>query len=216
LVSRLALSVADTELALASAFAEHINSTVDIKQRIELARLMQDKLSIAQKLYEMLEGFGFHAKEYLTEAQSHHITACGDCQHLGLSALKYPLKDWADVGAATFLVGNAIATEFVEAKLSSYLPWADHARESLPVERRSIESALGIIISFKKSAEDRQRIQEALDSWYVRIRSCYATWLLDEDSARAMGIRRRSTQAMVKQWTTVSTEELAALGFALG
>lgn len=216
LVSRLALTVADTELALASGFAEHINETVDLKQRIELARLIQDKLSIAEKLYEMLGGFGFHADEYLMEVQSHKASACGDCQDVGLSALKYPLKDWADVGAATFLLGNAIAAEFEEAKTSSYQPWANNARESLPIERRAVEAGLGIVLGARRDAATRERMQEALDGWYQRIKACYSTWLLDDATARDMGIRRRSSQIMVNQWTTVCREELTAVGFTLG
>lgn len=215
LMSRLALSVADTELALSSAFADHINSTNDLKQRIDLARLIQEKLSIAQRIYEMLEGFGFHVDQYMAEIKLLDSSNCQNCNQVGLSALKYPLVTWADVGAATFLVSTAIALEFEGARSSSYQPWINCATESLALEGRSIEAALGIIGSFRRTAEQREVMQQSLSSWYSRIRACYSTWLLDEETALSLGIRKSLSAVMVENWTNKCRRELATLGFQL-
>lgn len=215
LMSRLALSIADTEVAMSSAFADHLNFPNDLKQRIDLARLIQEKLSIAERIYEMLQGFGFHPAQYLDEIHSLQSSNCQDCRQVGLSALKYPLATWADVGAATFLVSNAIAAEFEEARTSIYQPWVTCASESLPIELRSVEAGLSIIVSFRKSEEQKALMQEALTNWYGRIRSCYATWLLDEETAMAMGIRSRRGALMVTNWTNLCKRELAALGYQL-
>ena len=146
---RLMSSFVDSQLAASAGFAGAVNWAPGIKARIAASRITLEKADHAERVLDLMVGFGTDATLYerahdwaaraprdsTPEARRHG----GDMR---LSVFHAPLTGWTDAVVMNVLMGLATQHAVGELSRSSYQPFADVLRDILPREKRHMELGL--------------------------------------------------------------------------
>lgn len=218
---RLMSSFVDSELAGSAGFADAINMAPGIRERIAASRITLEKADHAERVLDLMEGFGTDKALY---NQAHDWAARTgrdarlDARRQGgdmrLSVFHYPLTGWTDAVVMNVLMGSATLHAVGELARSSYQPLAEVLRDILPRERRHMELGL----------EGLQKIvagggpDEALASvgyWMPRVAETFGpAQSASFDRLKAFGLRQTDNETLRRAWRADAEAMLAPLGLA--
>ena len=129
---RLMSSFVDSELAGSAGFADAVNLAPGIKERIAASRIVLEKADHAERVLDLMEGFGTDKALY---NKAHNWSARGpreaqvDARRQGgdmrLSVFHYPLAGWTDAVVMNVLMGQATLVHLDETARCSYQPLAE-------------------------------------------------------------------------------------------
>ncbi len=215
---RLMSSFVDSELAGSAGFADAINWAPGIKERIAASRITLEKADHAERVLDLMEGFGTDKARY---NQAHDWAARGprdalvDPRRQGgdmrLSVFHYPLNGWTDAVVMNVLMGLATQCALGEMARCSYQPLADVLREILPRERRHME--LGLEGLERLAVTDRDNAAASVAYWLPRVAETFGPARSERfERLRRMGLRHTDNETMRQAWRAEVEQVLAPLG----
>lgn len=219
---RLVVVFADSELAGAAGFCPYINRGPGLRERIVAAKIVTEKYVHAEMALKLLEPFGVNPALYVcSHAWDSRLDRTIDLgtRRIGgdkrLNVFHYPIEGWEDAVVFNMLMGGATAIQLAEMAQSSYAPLAAAIGLILPREKQHAqlgESGVGQAIARSGS---KSAAQAAVDYWHPRVAATFGR--VDSDHAATYiqyGLRRRSSAAMLGDWTSQSAAALKRLGLA--
>ncbi|TMV92293.1 phenylacetic acid catabolic [Thioclava sp. BHET1] len=213
---RLMSSFVDSELAGSAGFAAAINWAPGIKSRIAASRITLEKADHAERVLDLMEGFGTDKALYerahdwaAREPRDSTLEAKRHGGDMRLSVFHYPLTGWTDAVVMNVLMGLATQHAVGELARCSYQPLADVLRDVLPREKRHME--LGIEGLERIGASDAAKASVAY--WMPRVAETFGPAQSDRfDRLKAMGLRLTDNETLRKAWRTEAEQTLCALG----
>lgn len=220
-VVRLMTIFADTELAWAAGYADHINRAPGMRERVVTARIVAEKLGHAERVLTLLQPFGVKPELYI---RSHAWTARLDRnidignRRIGedkrLNVLHYPLEGWTDAVAMNALFGATTVVHLDELANCSYAPLAEAMTDIVTCEGE--HAALGV--NGLRQAVERQgptAAQVAVDYWYPRVADTFGVVGSDRYTLyRDYGLRRHANAELLARWQETVSPWLAELNLA--
>ena len=213
---RLMSSFVDSQLAASAGFAGAINWAPGIKARIAASRITLEKADHAERVLDLMEGFGTDATLYeqahdwsARESRDSTLEAKRHGGDMRLSVFHYPLTGWTDAVVMNVLMGLATQHAVGELTHCSYQPLADVLRDLLPRERRHME--LGLEGLERSGATDEAKASVAY--WMPRVAETFGPAQSDRfERLKAMGLRRTDNETLRQSWRTEAERTLSALG----
>lgn len=213
---RLMSSFVDSQLAASAGFANAINWAPGIKARIAASRITLEKADHAERVLDLMEGFGTDAALYerahdwsAREARGSTLEARRHGGDMRLSVFHYPLDGWTDAVAMNVLMGLATQHAVGELTHCSYQPFADVLRDLLPRERRHME--LGIEGLERIGPTDEARASVAY--WMPRVAETFGPAKSERfDKLKLMGLRRVDNETLRNLWRAEAERTLGSLG----
>lgn len=215
---RLMSSFVDSELAGSAGFAAAINWAPGIKERIAASRITLEKADHAERVLDLMQGFGTDKALY---NQTHDWAARGsrddriDPRRQGgdmrLSVFHYPLTGWTDAVVMNVLMGMATLHALTEMERSSYQPLAEVMRDLLPREQRHME--LGQEGLERLVQTDRDGVLASVAYWMPRVAETFGPAQSDRfERQRSMGLRHTDNETLRQNWRAQAGSALTALG----
>lgn len=216
---RLMATFVDSELAGSAGFADTINDAPGIKERIAAARIVLEKTDHAERVLAVMETFGADKARYAV----HHPWAArmardadiGATRHGGdmrLSVFHYPLQGWIDAVTMNVLMGEAVGVQLRELSRVSYAPLAEVFRAIAPREARHTELGLEGLARIAASEEGRAKAREAAAFWRPRVAASFGVAGSQRfDTLKRFGLRHRTNEELLAEWTGIVDARLAAL-----
>lgn len=213
---RLMSSFVDSELAGSAGFAGAINWAPGIKARIAASRITLEKADHAERVLELMEGFGTDKALYerahdwaARESRESTLEAKRHGGDMRLSVFHYPLTGWTDAVVMNVLMGLATQHAVGELARSSYQPLAEVLREILPREKRHME--LGIEGLERIGATDEARASVAY--WMPRVAETFGPATSERfEKQKAMGLRHTDNETLRAAWRAEAESVLSGLG----
>ncbi len=214
---RLMSSFVDSELAGSAGFAAAINWAPGIKERIAASRITLEKADHAERVLDLMEGFGTDKARY---TQSHDWAARGPREavldprrhgsDMRLSVFHYPLTGWTDAVVMNVLMGSATVHAVSELASGSYQPLGEVLREILPRERRHME--LGLEGLAKILPEKRDEARASVQYWLPRVAETFGPAQSERlERLKAMGLRQTDNETLRQRWGAEIGATLASL-----
>ncbi|RMC35605.1 Phenylacetic acid catabolic protein [Paracoccus alkanivorans] len=215
---RLMSSFVDSELAGSAGFAAAINWAPGIKERIAASRITLEKTDHAERVLDLMEGFGTDKARY---EQAHDWAARGprdtlvDARRHGgdmrLSVFHYPLTGWTDAVVMNVLMGSATLHAVGELARCSYQPLAEVLRDILPRERRHME--LGLEGLERIVVTGRGEAAASVAYWMPRVAETFGPAQSDRfDRLKALGLRHDDNETLRRAWRAEAEALLTPLG----
>ncbi|CUH68742.1 1,2-phenylacetyl-CoA epoxidase, subunit A [Thalassovita gelatinovora] len=215
-------SYVDSVLAGAAGFAEIINYSPGIRERIASARVVLEMNQTAGRILDVLETFGTDQKYYVARhpwanrlARGADIGGKRMKEDLRLAVYNYPLRGWNDGVFHNLLMSRAAACQIKDHCHISYQPAVDAFRDVLPVIEAHIRIAdAGAALCLKQ--DGAEEAQASIDYWWPRVGLCFGRSDTDrERSQLKLGLKRTNNQLLRQQWKEDSEQALAKLGLQL-
>ena len=219
-VLRLMASFVDSELAASSGFAAAINFAPGIRERIAASRITLEKADHAERVLAVMGSFGTDTARYQTQhdwaarvARDADLGASRSGGDMRLSVFHYPITGWADAVVMNVLMGLATGVQMTELCRVSYAPLAEVFREIAPREARHADSGLAGLARLVADPEGRAAVQASLDYWRPRVAASFGVAGSDRHRTLArFGLRHRTNEALLAEWTATTATRLAPLG----
>lgn len=215
---RLMSSFVDSELAGSAGFADAINWAPGIKERIAASRITLEKADHAERVLDLMEGFGTDKALYnkahdwaARGPRDAHVDPRRQGGDMRLSVFHYPLIGWTDAVVMNVLMGLATLRAIDEMARCSYQPFADVLREIAPRERRHME--LGLEGLERLVEQDRETAAASVAYWLPRVAETFGPARSERfDRLRQMGLRHTDNETMRQTWRAEVESVLAPLG----
>lgn len=213
---RLMSSFVDSELAGSAGFAGAINWAPGIKARIAASRITLEKADHAERVLDLMEGFGTDKALYerahdwaAREGRDSTLEARRHGGDMRLSVFHYPLTGWTDAVVMNVLMGLATQHAVGELARCSYQPLAEVLRDILPREKRHME--LGLEGLERIGATDEARASVAY--WLPRVAETFGPAVSERfEKQRAMGLRHTDNETLRNAWRAEAESALSRLG----
>ncbi|MBN8188640.1 phenylacetate-CoA oxygenase subunit PaaI [Salipiger thiooxidans] len=213
---RLMSSFVDSELAGSAGFAGAINWAPGIKARIAASRITLEKADHAERVLDLMEGFGtdkaLYERAHDWAAREGRDSTLEVKRHGGdmrLSVFHYPLTGWTDAVVMNVLMGLATQHAVGELARCSYQPLAEVLRDILPREKRHME--LGLEGLERIGATDEARASVAY--WMPRVAETFGPAVSERfEKQRAMGLRHTDNETLRSAWRAEAESVLSPLG----
>ena len=217
---RLMSSFVDSELAGSAGFSNAINWAPGITQRIAASRITLEKAANAEKVLDLMEDFGTDKARYnrahdwaARMPRDAAIDACRQGGDMRLSVFHAPLVSWVDACVMNLLMGVATGIQLGELAQVSYSPLADVIRDIAPVEVRHKELGRVGLKDICATAQGRREAEASVDYWLPRVAATFGVVGSERfERLNKMGLRHRTNEALLGEWTEAAKAELAALG----
>lgn len=217
---RLMASFVDSELAGSAGFAESINDAPGIKSRIAAARITLEKAAHAQKVLAVMAEFGVDSDRYegvhpwaARVSREADIGASRQGGDMRLSVFHYPLQGWIDAVVMNVLQGLAAKVQLAELSQVSYQPLAEVFRAIAPVEGRHAELGIEGLAQIARTEEGRAAAEASIAYWRPRVAAGFgAAHSARFERLARLGLRHRTNEALLTDWTTAVDAALADLG----
>ncbi|MCB2099813.1 MAG: phenylacetate-CoA oxygenase subunit PaaI [Rhodobacterales bacterium] len=206
-IVRLMTIFVDTELAWAAGYADMINQAPGMRERVVAAHIVAEKLDHAQRVMDLLEGFGVKPELYV---RSHAWTARLDrnvdlgTRQVGddkrLNVLYYPMEGWTDSVVMNGLFGAATVIHLNEVATCSYAPLADVMAGILEREKEHAAAAVKGMVQAAERA-GTAAAQASVAYWFPRIAATFGR--LDSKryaQYRDLGLRQGTNADLLTQW----------------
>lgn len=216
LLCGLLLQYADSEMSGACTYAHAFSLSPGIAEKMEILRIAREKLQLADKTYRLVAQSGMNVDKYIASHSFESRLARG--VDLGfrrvsadrrLNALMYPVESWPDLLIFTYLMTSMACLQLNDFAESSFSPWAELAREHLPIELSQNEFALNCMrkIATNQMARDAMRLSKQF--WFAKVQACFGA----ADSQRnsqflEYGLKKSRNEDLSKRF---EAEVLAAL-----
>lgn len=213
---RLMSSFVDSELAGSAGFAEAINWAPGIKARIAASRITLEKADHAERVLDLMEGFGTDKALYerahdwaAREGRDSTLEAKRHGGDMRLSVFHYPLTGWTDAVVMNVLMGLSAQHAVGELARCSYQPFAEVLRDILPREKRHME--LGLEGLERVGATDEAKASVAY--WMPRVAETFGPAVSERfEKQRAMGLRHTDNETLRDAWRAEAESTLSGLG----
>lgn len=217
---RLMASFVDSELAGSAGFADSINTSPGIRERIAAARITAEKVGNAGKVLEIMGDFGADSAKYA----DHHdwaarlprdadIGATRQGSDMRLSVFHYPLQGWVDAVVMNVLMGKASVIQLGELSRISYQPLADVFRAILPVEQKHLDLGIEGLKRVLTTEDGREAVRAALDYWKPRVAASFGVSGSERfDRLARFGLRHEKNEALAARWKSETEALLSATG----
>lgn len=217
---RLMASFVDSELAASAGFAASINFAPGIQARISASRITLEKADHAGRVLDVMGTFGTDTARYQTQhdwasrlGRDADLGAARQGADMRLSVFHYPIIGWADAVVMNVLMGLATGVQMTELTRLSYAPLAEVFREIAPREARHTE--LGLVGLAQLIEQDRDGVQTAIAYWRPRVAATFGmAGSARFGMLRRYGLRHRSNEDLLTDWTQQLDTQLGALALA--
>ncbi len=206
---RLMASFVDSELAGAAGFADVINLGPGVRERIAASRIVLEKLDHAERVLQIMGGFGANVARY----QNVHPFAAriGRDDDIGLKRLAgdmrlnvfhYPITSWADSVVLNVLMGTATVIQLGDYAVMSYQPLGEIFRAILPREHRHAELGVeGLDAIGARGGAAQSEISASVDYWFPKVAATFgAPNSPRTELLRRFGVRRRTNADLLDEW----------------
>lgn len=219
---RIMASFVDSELAGAAGFADTINDGPGIKERIAASRIVLEKLDHAERVLDVMGGFGADTARYVnhhpwTERLSRDadIGATRQGADMRLNVFHYPIEGWTDAVVMNVLMGLAVGIQLEEMTHVSYQPLADVFRAILPHEQRHCELGIEGLRRIVADESQRAAVRASLAYWMPRVAASFGQAGSKRfEMLRRFGLRQRTNDALLADWQAATDAHLRDLGIA--
>lgn len=215
---RLMSSFVDSELAGSAGFAAAINWAPGIKERIAASRITLEKADHAERVLDLMQGFGTDKALYnqahdwaARVSRDDRIDPRRQGGDMRLSVFHYPLTGWTDAVVMNVLMGMATLHALTEMQRSSYQPLAEVISDLLPRERRHME--LGREGLERLARSDRDGVRASVAYWMPRVAETFGPAQSERfEKQRGMGLRHTDNETLRQSWRAQAGSVLTALG----
>ena len=216
---RLMATFVDSELAGSAGFAEVINDAPGIKERIAAARIVLEKTDHAERVLAVMGEFGADQGRYAVHhpwaarmERDAEIGAMRRGSDMRLSVFHYPLQGWTDSVVMNVLMGLAVSVQLKEFSRISYAPLAEVFDAIAPREQRHAELGVEGLSRIVASEEGRLDARKAVAFWHPRVAASFGqAGSARFETLKRFGLRHQSNEALLQDWTTAASRQLAAL-----
>lgn len=220
---RLMASFIDSELAASAGFAEAINHSPGIRQRINAAKIVLEKARHAGAVLELMGEFGADTERYAGShpwnARIHREDDIGrsraDGRDMRLSVFYYPFEGWNDAVIMNVLMGIASSIQLEELSKISYAPLAETFREIIPEENAHTELGIVELHHIMKDKSGSDSLQKSIKYWLPRIEATFGQIESDRfERLQSYGLKHRTNRDMLDQFKKNTGDFLARLAIA--
>lgn len=206
---RIMASFVDSELAGAAGFADMINAAPGIRERVDAARIVLEKLDHADRVLRIMGEFGVDTARYANvhpwAARAARDDDFGTTRRGGdmrLNVFHYPFVGWTDSVVMNVLMGEATALQLQDLSECSYQPLADAFARILPREQHHADLGKDGLAKIAASGESaRAEISQSIDYWWPRVAATFGgRSSARADMLRRFGLRRRSNEDLMSLW----------------
>jgi 1,2-phenylacetyl-CoA epoxidase catalytic subunit len=217
LATSIILQFADSQMAGAAGFADFINQGTSINDRLQISKMVAEKMSMAKLAYDLLAGLNFNSDRYIAnhsfQARVLRDTFFGFSRSSAdkrLNALLYPLESFDDMLIFTYLLAvmaKLLVGEFAD---SRFAPLKNLAEHCLPIESSHADLALEMLK--KRIPQQREKLQVSLTYWYPRVEtSAGPPDSLRNQWHRKFGLKQSQNVEIKETWRKEVTTQLSAL-----
>lgn len=217
---RLMSSFVDSELAASAAFADTINFSRSIRERISASLITLEKADHAERVLRIMGDFGTDTRRY----QLDHDWAArlprdtdpmaarreGDMR---LAVFHYPLIGWSDAVVMNVLQGLATQVQMEELTRVSYTPLAEVFREIAPREARHVATGLEGLAQIVNDPQGREETRTAIAYWQPRVALSFGSSGSERyDLLARFGLRHKRNEELLASYEKLVAEQLQPLG----
>ena len=219
-IRRLMVAFVDSELAGAAGFVDIINKAPGMRERCTASRIVSEKFDHAQKVLELLEGFGVNTDLYVQshpwDARLSRTIDLGNRRIGGdkrLNIFHYPYEGWLDSVVMNMLMGLASSIQLEEISHCSYAPLAAVMGEIADTEAEHAELGRKGLVKSLENGYSLEAAQASVDYWYARVVATFGkadSQRFEQD--KAYGLRKTSNADLLAKWEDRIAEQLARVG----
>ena len=207
---KLMTGFADSQLAAAAGLARVLNEGPSLRERMALARIVYEKIQIAETVLEIASTFGADISRYAAyHAWDSRVDRDADlppARREGdrrLAVFHFPIANWTDGLVMHHLMSQVTLVQLEEYAHVCYEPLGTALRGLIPVEtRHAMLAREGIAHELARGHRDM--VQAALDYWWPKAGASFgARRSAKYRELRRMGLLRRPNETLLKDWTTL-------------
>lgn len=175
------LQFADSQLAGATGYATIVNSAPTLNDRTGLARIVIEKLEMAQRSYALLQNHhGMDVEQYVRShgwearvMRGARLALRRPVTDRRWHALMFPLEGWLDMTVFAYLMSSMTCLMLENFLSCSFSPLCQLATECLPVEQCHQSFGQQQLRNALRDARNGTAIQASLDYWFNRVAACF-------------------------------------------
>lgn len=221
LTTGILLQFADSQMAGAAGFAPFINKGATIEDRLNISKMVAEKMSMAKDAYELLSGLNFKVDRYLSshcfESRVLRDSFLGFSRSSAdkrLNALLYPLESFEDMLVFTYLLATMAKLMLGEFADSKFVPLKELACSCLPLETSHANLALAILA--RKAESHKKQIELSYQYWYPRVEtSAGPPDSLRNEWHKRFGLKHSDNVEIKEEWKQEVSRELKKLALEL-
>lgn len=222
LATGIILQFADSEMAGAAGFAPFINKCPSIDDRINVSRMVTEKMSMAKEAYAILDGLNFNTYRYLNGhcfdsrvLRDSFLGFSRSSADKRLNALLYPLENFEDMLVFTYLLAVMAKLMLKEFSEASFQPLRQMALKCLEIESSHADLALEALSKRAGQTESKKQIELSLDYWYGRVEtSAGPADSLRNEWHRRFGLKKSDNIHVRDEWREEVLSHLQKMGIA--
>lgn len=206
---RIMASFVDSELAGAAGFADMINAGPGIRERVDAARIVLEKLDHADRVLRIMGEFGVDTARYqnvhpwaarVARDEDLGVTRRGG--DMRLNVFHYPFAGWTDSIVMNVLMGEASVLQLGDLAECSYQPLGEALSRILPREQNHADLGREGLAKLAASGDSaRSEISQSVDYWWPRVAATFGGRSSTRaDMLRRLGLRRRSNEELLSLW----------------
>jgi ring-1,2-phenylacetyl-CoA epoxidase subunit PaaA len=219
LATGIILQFADSQMAGAAGFVPYINRCPSIQDRIDLSRMVSEKMTMAKNAYAILSGLNFNSQRYINghcfDSRVSRDTFLGFSRSSAdkrLNALLYPLESFDDMLVFTYLLATIAELMLKEFREASFKPLRELAAACLPLECSHADLALTTLKERVKIPAHKNQVELSLQYWFARIEtSAGPAQSLHNEWHRRFGLKRSDNAVLRNVWIEEISEQLGRL-----
>lgn len=214
----------DCELAVSAGFVCLLNMAPNIKQRVNVARLITEKAEHAKAILDMIGEFDSDGPIYLdrlnnaagfnwdARLERDSDLALGESLSLDkrVAVLYYPIEDWQDAVMMYVLMEKAAHILITELGKIFYKPLAMACQLVMTSERQHAYLSREELLRLAKGAAKNgslEKIEASYEYWLMRTRANFCPINFPYfERLRALGLPHRSNQEMLDDFDFKATE----------
>ncbi|UXM96473.1 phenylacetate-CoA oxygenase subunit PaaI (plasmid) [Bartonella sp. HY329] len=220
---RLMTSFIDSELAASAGYALVINKAPGLDQRINMARIILEKVESGERVLSLLMDLGVETNAYNNSQHlnnninwSTRLPRHGDINGLVATDMRapmfhYPFSSWSDAAMMSVLIGKAGQITLHDLCQVSYAPLAEAFSIIKLIEQRHTNIFRDELLRLAKGAYKNgtsQGLKTSFFYWLPKIRAIFGSSNSDRfERLKAFGLRRRSNGEMLAEFN-LRAEEL--------
>lgn len=208
LATGIILQFADSQMAGAAGFVPYINKGPTIQDRINLSRMVTEKMSMAKDAYGILAGLNFNGQRYMNGhcfdsrvSRDSFLGYSRSSADKRLNALLYPLESFDDMIVFTYLLAVMAKLMLKEFSEASFKPLRELAASCLAIESSHGDLALTALEQRIKLPASKKQIELSLHYWFARIEtSAGPAQSLSNEWHRRFGLKRSDNAVLRDMW----------------
>lgn len=214
---------ADSQLAGASGYNACLNWGPTLDDRIELGKVVVEKMEMARNTYAILAGQNLNVNKYfaahswdakvLRDADLGFRRASADKR---LNALMYPLESWVDMSVFAYLMSSATCYTLSDFLSCSFAPLKDLAKSCLNLEKGHESFGERQLRRISKVSSSAIVIQSSINYWYDRVATSFGpAQSARNDLHRLFHLKSATNCELRQKWADQAQEFFAQIDIKL-